>query len=91
MVSDSDKHYAYLEDPDDIDLNNEFSRLNEDEVKDLKHEYVLFGIHFAWLTNDYQVGNTATWPSKNSTTSSPTSRRKSTRGFLRNSASFMQR
>ena len=62
LVSDSDKHYAYLEDPDDIDLNNKFSGLNEDEVEDLKHEYVLFGIHFAWLTNDYQVGNAATWP-----------------------------
>jgi len=41
LVSDSDKHYAYLEDPDDLDLNNEFSELNEDEVEDLKREYVL--------------------------------------------------
>jgi hypothetical protein len=40
-VSDSDKHYAYLEDPDDIDLNDEFSGLNEDEAEDLKRECVL--------------------------------------------------
>jgi len=47
LVSDSDKHYAYLEDPDDLDLNNEFSELNEDEVEDLKREYVLsICIHF---------------------------------------------
>ena len=25
LVSDSDKHCAYLEDPEDIDLNNEFN------------------------------------------------------------------
>ena len=31
---------------------------------------------FAWLTNDYQVGHTATQPCENSTASSPTSRRK---------------
>ena len=41
LVSDSDKHYAYLEDPDDVDLNNEFDGLNEDEVEDLKRECVL--------------------------------------------------
>jgi hypothetical protein len=40
LVSDSDKHYAYLEDPDDIDLNNEFSGLDEDEIEDLKRECV---------------------------------------------------
>ena len=40
-MSDSDKHYTYLEDPDDLDLNNEFSVLNEDEVEDLKRECVL--------------------------------------------------
>ena len=40
LVSDSDKHSAYLEDPDDIDLNKEFSGLNEDEVEDLKRECV---------------------------------------------------
>jgi len=38
LVSDSDKHCAYLEDPDDIDLNNEFDGLNEDEVENLKRE-----------------------------------------------------
>ena len=41
LVSNSDKHCAYLEDPDDIDLNNEFDVLNEDEVENLKREYVL--------------------------------------------------
>jgi hypothetical protein len=40
LVSDSDKHCAYLEDPDDIDLNNEFDGLNEDELENLKREYV---------------------------------------------------
>ena len=40
LVSDSDKHCAYLEDPDDIDLNNEFEERNEDEVVDLKRECV---------------------------------------------------
>jgi hypothetical protein len=51
MVSDSDKHYAYLEDPEDIYLNNEFDGLDEDEVKNLKREYVLcVCLCFAWLT-----------------------------------------
>jgi hypothetical protein len=40
LVSDSDKYYTYLEDPDDIDLSNELSGLNEDEVEDLKRECV---------------------------------------------------
>lgn len=40
-MSNSDKHCAYLEDPDDIDLNNEFNGLNEDEVENLKREYVV--------------------------------------------------
>lgn len=40
MVFESDKHYAYLEDPDDVDLNNEFDGLDEDEVEDLKRECV---------------------------------------------------
>ena len=35
-MSDSDKHCAYLEDPDDVGLHNEFSGLSEDEVDDLK-------------------------------------------------------
>jgi len=40
LVSDSDKHCAYLEDPDDIDLNNEFEGRNKEELEDLKHEYI---------------------------------------------------
>jgi hypothetical protein len=50
LVSDSDKHSAYLEDPDDIDLNGEFDGLNEDEVEDLKRKYVL--CLFVLLTYD---------------------------------------
>lgn len=38
LVSNSDKHYTYLQDPDDIDLNNEFEGLNEEEVENLKRE-----------------------------------------------------
>jgi hypothetical protein len=41
LVSDSDKHCAYLEDTDDLDLNNEFEGFNEDEVEDLKRRCVL--------------------------------------------------
>ena len=41
LVSDSDKHCAYLEDPNDIDLNGEFDGLNDDDVEDLKRKYVL--------------------------------------------------
>ena len=41
LVSESDKHCAYLEDPDDMDLNGEFDGINEDEVEDLKRKYVL--------------------------------------------------
>ena len=41
LVSDSDKHYAYLEDPYDVGLTDEFNGLDEDEVEDLKREYVL--------------------------------------------------
>ena len=40
LVSDSNKHYAYLEDPDDMDLNGEFDGVNEEEVEDLKRKYV---------------------------------------------------
>ena len=40
-MSESDKHCAYLEDPDDMDLNAEFDGLNEDEIEDLKRKYVL--------------------------------------------------
>jgi hypothetical protein len=41
LVSESDKHCAYLEDPDDMDLNGEFDGISEDEVEDLKRKYVL--------------------------------------------------
>ena len=41
LVSESDKHCAYLEDPEDMELNGEFDGLNEDEVADLKRKYVL--------------------------------------------------
>ena len=40
-MSESDKHCAYLEDPDDIDLNGEFDGVNEDDFEDLKRKYVL--------------------------------------------------
>jgi len=53
LVSDSDKHCAYLEDPDDVDLNNEFEGRNEEEVEDLKREYVkhvIAFVLFGWLT-----------------------------------------
>jgi hypothetical protein len=40
-VSDTDKHGAYLEDPEDVDfLNIEFSGLNADEVESVKRECV---------------------------------------------------
>ena len=38
LVSESDKHYTYLDNPEDADLNNEFRGLNEEEVEDLKCE-----------------------------------------------------
>jgi hypothetical protein len=52
LVSDSDKHCAYLEDSDDIDLNNEFQGLNKDEVEDLKREcvYMVVFVLF-WLAD----------------------------------------
>lgn len=91
-MSDSDKHSAYQEDPDDIDLNGEFDGLNEDEVEDLKRKYVL--CLFVLLTRMYdraKVGNAATQLSGNSAASSLTFRRKLTKGHLKSSASFMQR
>jgi hypothetical protein len=92
LVSDADKHYTYLEDPDDVDLNGELNGFNDDEIEDLKRECVFFKlVLFAWLRNDYQVGNAATQLCENSTASFPISRRKSTRGRLRNSLSFIQR
>ena len=92
LVSDSDKHCAYLEDPDDIDLNAEFDGLNEDEVEDLKRKYVRILCLFVLLTYDRaKVGNAATQLSGNSADSSLTFRRKLTKGHLKSSASFMQR
>jgi hypothetical protein len=38
LVSDSDKHYAYLEDPEDDELNDELNQLDEDEAGELKRE-----------------------------------------------------
>ena len=52
LVSDSDKHYTYLEDPDDIDLNNEFSGLDEDEVEDLKRKCVFFVFGYSFCVAD---------------------------------------
>lgn len=40
LVANSDKNCAYLADPDDMDLNNEFEERNEDEVEDLKRRCV---------------------------------------------------
>jgi hypothetical protein len=90
LVSDSDKHCAYLDDPDDIDLNGEFDGLNGDEVDDLMREYVLR--LFVLLTYDRaKVGNAVTRLSGNSAASSLTFRRKLTKGHLKSLASFMQR
>jgi hypothetical protein len=41
LVSDSDKHSTYLEDQDDIDLNNEFEGLDKEEVDELKRKWVI--------------------------------------------------
>ena len=53
LVANSDKHCTYLEDPEDIDLNNEFEERNEDEVGDLKRECVIHVVVFVlfWLAN----------------------------------------
>jgi hypothetical protein len=51
-VSDSDKHCAYLEDPDDVELNGEFDGVNEDEVEDLKRKYVLCSSLFVLFSYD---------------------------------------
>ncbi len=40
LVSESDARRTYVEDPDDPDLSGEFEELNEDEVEELKREYV---------------------------------------------------
>ena len=89
-MSNSDKHCAYLEDPDDIDLNGEFDGVNEEEVEDLKRKYVL--CLFVLLTYDRaKVGNAVTQLSGNSAVSSLIFRRNLTKGHRKSSASFMQR
>jgi len=90
LVSDSDKHCAYLEDPDDVDLNNEFDGVDEDEVENLKRKCVLCFLLLR-LTLTAPVGNAAMRRSGNSAASSLTFRRKSMKGHLKSSASFMQR
>jgi hypothetical protein len=52
LVSNSDKHCAYLEDPDDIDLNGEFDGLSEDEVENLKRKYVHHRVVFFFCLVD---------------------------------------
>jgi hypothetical protein len=93
LVSDSDKHWAYLDDPDDMDLNDHFEERNEEEVEELKRESVIRLITFVlfWLTHDRQVGNEVTRLSKNSNASSPTSRRRLTKGHPKSSIHFTQR
>ena len=93
LVSDSDKHCTYLDDPDDMDLNKEFEERNEEEVEELKRESVIPTNHLFlfWLTHGGQVGNAVTLLSKNSSASSPTSRRRLMTGRLKNSVHFMQR
>jgi hypothetical protein len=41
LVSDSDNHWAYLDDPDDMDLNDNFEERNKEEVEELKRKYVI--------------------------------------------------
>jgi hypothetical protein len=92
LVSDSDKHCAYLEDADDVDLNGEFDGLNEDEVEDLKHKYVrCFFVLLTYDRHGAKVGNEATQLSGNSAASSLTFRRKLMKGHLKSSATFMER
>jgi hypothetical protein len=65
LVSNSDKHYTYLEDPNDIDLNNEFEERDEDEVEDLKRKcvqvicFVLFWLTLANTTASWERNHTA--------------------------------
>jgi hypothetical protein len=41
LVSDSDKQWVYLDDPDDLDLNDILEERNEEEIEDLKRESVI--------------------------------------------------
>ncbi len=53
LVSESDSYLAYMEDADDPDLNCEFEGLNDDEVEELKYEYVtLFRPLFVLFTTN---------------------------------------
>ena len=89
LVSESDKHCAYLEDPDDVDLNGEFDGISEDEVE--KCTYALRFFVLLTYTYDCQAGNAVTQLSRNFAASSLTFGRKLTKGHLKSSASFMQR
>ena len=60
LVSESDKHSAYLEDPNDIDLNGEFDGVNEDEVEDLKRKYVLLCL-FVLIVPSWERSHNAVW------------------------------
>ena len=53
LVANSDKHCTYLEDLEDIDLNNKFEERTEDEVEDLKRECVIHVVVFVlfWLAD----------------------------------------
>ena len=52
LVSDSDKHCAHLEDPNDIELNGKFDELSKDEVENLKHKYVHHACLFCLVDSD---------------------------------------
>lgn len=47
MLSESENHCAYLEDPNDIHIINALSGLDDDAVETLKREYVLVFVCFA--------------------------------------------
>ena len=73
-----------------MELNGEFDGVNEDEVEDLKHKYVLRS--FVLLTYDSaKVGNAVTHLSGSSAASSLTFRRKLTKDHQKSSVNFMQR
>ena len=52
MVSESDTYRAYMEDPDDPDLTCEFEGLSDDEIEELKCEYVTFSPKVACVCSD---------------------------------------
>ena len=61
LVSDSDKHCAYLEDPDDVDLNAEFDAVSEEEVEDLKRKYVLCSSLFVFKLSRLTYDHVPSW------------------------------